>query len=136
MVTALEDIGIGNCAKAIALIFAATNAGWRRMLGGEVFVLDRVLADACGAVKDRSGDHIGSIVHHEPALNAEFHSLKSASRAALLAILAMSSLPPLYGIRAALIAAGRQVRVALAATHLTTSQRYWRHFPSWECLKA
>jgi hypothetical protein len=107
MVTALEDIGIGNLDVAIAMIAAASNADWRRRLGGDGPVLDVILTLPCSTVKDRSADHVDSIVRHEPVPDDECRALMRASRSALLAITASSDLPLLYQIRAGLIAAGR-----------------------------
>jgi len=66
-VTALEDIGIGNveaCAEQVAI---TVHPELRRVLGGNVCALDYALARACGAAKDRTPDHLGSIVERESA---------------------------------------------------------------------
>jgi hypothetical protein len=107
MVTALEDIGIGDVEASVLLIAAATNGRWRACLGGDELLLSHLLPRACSAIKDRSGDHILSIINHEPVVDLDYGALKGASLSALLAIVAMPSLPVLYRIRAALLAAGR-----------------------------
>ena len=107
MVVALEDIGIGDIRAAALLIATATTPKLRRLIGDDASALQYVVEEACAAIKDRTGDHLGSIVGREPIPEAASAVLKSASRSALLAIVAASSIPLAQRVRAALIVAGR-----------------------------
>ena len=104
---ALEDIGIADMTVAAELIGIATWPAARRLLGGDIPALDVALARACGAVKDRTGDHLASIVGREPIPNMDRVALKTASPNALLAMIASSDLPWGRRLRAAVLVSGR-----------------------------
>lgn len=86
-VTALEDIGIGDCDAAAELVAIATYAGIRRRLGGNRLALDYGLDRACRAVKDRTPDHLHSVVEREPGRAERVEALRHASDSALVAVL-------------------------------------------------
>ena len=104
MVTALEDIGLGDPDCAVLLVGLAALPQARRLLGSNGAALDVALRLGCEAVKDRSGDGFGSIAR-EMALAVESHSLNDASTNARLAVLASSYLPWRRRLRAALLLA-------------------------------
>jgi hypothetical protein len=106
-VVALEDIGIADITVAAELIGIATLPAVRRLLGGDIPALGIALARACGAVKDRSGDHLASVIGREPTTDADRAALRAASPNALLAMLASSDLPWTRRLRAAVRASGR-----------------------------
>jgi hypothetical protein len=106
-VIAFEDIGIGNLDLAIALVAASCSAKWRRQLGGDELVLERALGMAAAATKDRSTDHLWSILRHDHGPNGEAKGLARASFPALVAVVSAKHLPLSYRARAALLAAGR-----------------------------
>lgn len=106
-VVALEDIGIADIDVAAVLVAISTFTAARKLLGGDLHALDIALARACSAAKDRSGDHLASIVGREPLDNMDRVALRSASPNALLPILASSDLPWTRRLHAAVIAAGR-----------------------------
>jgi hypothetical protein len=110
MTLALEDIGIGDTDAAADLVAISTLKAARRVLGGDRHALEIALARACGALKDRSGDHLLSIVGREPIQSADQAALRSASANALLAMMASSSLPWTRRVRAAVMASGRDER--------------------------
>jgi hypothetical protein len=106
-VIALEDIGIADIPVAAELVGIATLPAARRQLGGDAKALDIALARACGAVKDRTGDHFGSILGREPVDHADGVALRTASANALLAVIASSAQPWPRRLRAATLASGR-----------------------------
>jgi hypothetical protein len=102
MTLALEDIGIGDITACAALVGLATAKETRRLL--EPHTLDVALALGCGALKDRSSDHLTSILrlsHPDRAL------LKASSINALLAVVASASQPWLRRLHAARLAEER-----------------------------
>lgn len=103
-IVALEDIGVANIDAAITMIAVATSMKRRKAIGGELLALEFVLAEACKAAKDRSGDHLISVITHEPVSAPERVILQGASRSALLARMVTSSVPLVSRIRAALVA--------------------------------
>ena len=107
MVVALEDIGIGNIEVAALLVATATRSKLRRLIGDDAGALQYVVEEACAATKDRTGDHLGSIVGLEPIPDAERVVLNGASQSALLAIVTAPPIPLAQRVRAALIVAGR-----------------------------
>jgi hypothetical protein len=107
MVVALEDIGIADPDAAAELITISTLTAARRLLGGDAHALDIALARACAAVKDRSGDHLASIIGREPVENMDRVAIRTASPNALLAMVAASDLPWERRLRAAVAASGR-----------------------------
>ena len=106
-VVALEDIGIGDVTVAAELVAISTMPAARRLLGGDIPALDIALMRACGAAKDRTGDHLASIVGREPIPNMDRVALRTTSPNALLAMIASSDLPWERRLRAAVIASGR-----------------------------
>jgi hypothetical protein len=106
MTVALEDIGIADTDVAAELIAISTQSQSRRLLGGDACALDIALIRACGAAKDRTGDHFCSILGREQVDDAERAVLKAASSNALLAMLAKSDLPWSRRLRAGALLAG------------------------------
>jgi hypothetical protein len=106
-VIAFQDVGIGNLDLAIALVAVGSSAKWRRRLRGDKLVLERALVMAAAATKDRSTDHLWSILRHDRGPDAEAKGLARASSSALIAVVSAKHLPLSYRTRAALLAAGR-----------------------------
>lgn len=106
-VTALEDIGIGNIDVVAETVAIASLTATRRLFPSDLTALDHVLVRACGAVKDRSGDHLCSILHREPVDPDQARLLARASGDALLAVMASSHQPLPQRLRAAVLASGR-----------------------------
>jgi hypothetical protein len=106
-VTTLEDIGIADVTVVAEMVAISTLPATRRLLGGDLPALDIALAQACSAAKDRSGDHLASILGREPVDPEDRAALRHASPNALLAMLASSDLPWTRRLRAAVIASGR-----------------------------
>lgn len=100
MVVGLEDIGLGDCFGAVSAITLATVPQTRRLLGGNIPALDVALRLGCEATKDRTGDHFGALARE---MGDETHSLKEASEAARLAVLASAYLPWRRRLRAAVL---------------------------------
>lgn len=101
MTAGLEDIGIGEPETAAIVIGIATLPQVRHLLGGNVRALDVALLKACEAVKDRNGDHFGSLAR---TLNAvDSHGLDLASRNALGAVLASPHVSWRRRLRAAIM---------------------------------
>lgn len=88
MTLALEDIGIGDVEACAALVAIATSKESRSLL--DPHALDVALALGCGALKDRSSDHLTSILR---IAHTERDALAAASPNALLAVMASSSQP-------------------------------------------
>jgi hypothetical protein len=88
MTLALEDIGIGDIEACATLVGIATSKETRRLL--DPHALDVALALGCGARKDRSSDHLTSILR---IAHTERDALAAASPNALLAVMASSSQP-------------------------------------------
>lgn len=116
MVVGLEDIGIGNCDTAVALVSFASIPELRRLAGGNGAALDIAVLLGCEAVKDRAGDGFCSIAR-EMKESKDHHSLEDASDNARLAVLSSSYLDWRRRLRAALLLAevgGRAAERALA----------------------
>lgn len=104
IVIALEDIGIGDVEAAVQIIALATKPRWREEFGGDRAVLDRVVMDGCCAVKDRSGDHIASLL--SVANPQRFLTIPAnAPRSELLVAVASQKLPSMTRLDAAVRAA-------------------------------
>jgi hypothetical protein len=106
MTVALEDIGIADIDVAVELIAISTLSQGRRLLGGDARALDIALVRACGALKNRTGDHFCSILGREQVDEAERAVLQTASSNALLAMLAKSDLPWSRRLHACALLAG------------------------------
>ncbi|MDR5727947.1 MAG: hypothetical protein RB191_11030 [Terriglobia bacterium] len=106
-VIALEDIGIASIETVADVIAISALRASRRLLGGDIPALDIALTRACAAVKDRTGDHLGSIINREPVDEMDRVALHQASPHALLAVLASSDLPWTRRLHAGVLAAGR-----------------------------
>jgi len=100
MVIALEDIGIGDPDVALQLIALSTRPRWREEFGGDLAVLDRLLAEGCAAIKDRSGDHVYSLISEGHPV-AFPKAPPQASRSVLLTTVASPTLPALTRLDAA-----------------------------------
>jgi len=107
MTVGLEDIGIGDTTVATELVSLATLKAGRRVVGGDRAALEAVLVRACAAIKDRTGDHLASVLHREPIDAADAAALNRASQNALAAIIASSQLPWTRRVRAAALLSGR-----------------------------
>jgi hypothetical protein len=106
-VTALEDIGIGDMEAAAQVMAIACLPAVRRLFGDDLAALDAALAVACGAVKDRSGDHLCSVAGREPVMPEDNALLGQASPNALFAVVASSGQPWVRRLRAAIMVSGR-----------------------------
>lgn len=100
MVVALEDIGLGDPEAAASLVGLAAVPETRRLFANPEEALDVALRLACDAIKDRTGDHFGSIARE---MISAPHSLTLASTNARLAVLLSSYLPWRRRLRAALL---------------------------------
>jgi hypothetical protein len=69
MTVALEDIGVGALDVALDLTAISASAVARRLLGGSRAALEIVIPLACRAVKDRTADHLASLVRHGQSAN-------------------------------------------------------------------
>lgn len=107
MTVALEDIGIADIDVTAELVAISTLSQGRRLLGGDTYALDIALVRACGAAKDRTGDHLNSIISREAMFDNDQAALRTASPSALLAMSASSHLPWTRRLRAAVLASGR-----------------------------
>ena len=85
LVTALEDIGVGDLVLATQVI-AAADAGWRRRAGGDARVISYLIERMCDASKDRSADYLLSIAQDHPDHEEERRRLGSAEIGDLLAV--------------------------------------------------
>lgn len=106
-VIALEDIGIADIEAIAALVAVSLLPTARRLFGSDAVALDHALVRTCTAAKDRSGDHLSSILHREPVDPEQSGLLVRASGDALLAVVASSHLPLTQRLRAAVLASGR-----------------------------
>jgi hypothetical protein len=106
-VTALEDIGIADIELAAEIVAVASLTAARRLFPSELQALDHILVRACDAVKDRSGDHLYSILYREPVDPDQTRLLAQASGDALIAVIASSYQPLPQRLRAAVLASGR-----------------------------
>lgn len=85
---ALEDIGIGDSDIAAELVAIASHPELRRVLGGTPHALDHALERGCRAVKDRTPDHLHSVVERAPDRHEYVPALRPASDNALVAVVA------------------------------------------------
>jgi hypothetical protein len=79
----------------------------RQLIGGDARALDIGLLRACEAVKDRTADHLGSIIGREQILDSERALLAAASKSELSAMIAAPTVRLVQRVRAALILSGR-----------------------------
>ena len=110
MVIALEDVGIGDPEVAVQMVALSTRPRWRGEFGGDLAVLDRLVAEACASVKDRSADYVYALIsegHPEQFPKAP----PQASRAVLLTTLTDPRLPTLTRMDAAVRAAALEASV-------------------------
>ena len=117
-VVGLEDLGIADIDVAAELIAISTLTAARRLLGGDIPALDIALTRACAAAKDRTGDHLASIISREPLDNMDRVAIRTASPTALLAMLASADLSWTRRLHAAVIASGRSDTVQLVAPNI------------------
>lgn len=117
-VVALEDIGIADPAVVAELVAISALTTARRVLGGDLLALDIALTRACSATKDRTGDHLASIIGREPLDNTDRVALRSASSNGLLDMLASPDLPWNRRLHAAAIASGRSDTVQPVAPNI------------------
>lgn len=110
-VVALEDIGIADIEAVAELVALASIPAARRLFPSESAALDHALVRGCGAVKDRSGDHLCSILHREPVEPDAAKLLARASGDALLAVVASSRHPLTQRLRAVVLASGRSEEI-------------------------
>jgi hypothetical protein len=103
----LEDIGIGDVETAAELVGIGLLPAARKLMGGDLPALDHGLARACSAAKDRTADHLASIIGREPLPGADRAMLRAASGNALLAVIASSTAPWTRRLHAAALASGR-----------------------------
>lgn len=106
-VTALEDIGIADIEAVAELIAVSLLPAARRLFASDAVALDRALLRGWSAVKDRSGDHLSSILHRVPVDPDQTRLLARASGDALLAVVASSHQPLTQRLRAVVLASGR-----------------------------
>ncbi len=106
-VTALEDIGIADIEAAAEITAIASIPAARRLFASDAVALDYALLRGCSAVKDRSGDHLCSILHRVPVDPERAGLLARASGDALLAVVVSSHQPLTQRLRAAVLASGR-----------------------------
>jgi hypothetical protein len=106
-VTALEDIGIGDVEAAAQVMAIACIPAARRLFGDDLTALDMALVIACGAVKDRTADHLCSVAGREPVTPEDKTLLGQASPNALFAVVASSGQPWVRRLRAAVMVSGR-----------------------------
>jgi len=89
MTVALEDIGIASTEIAAELVAIAALPVARRLVGSNEVAIDIAVQRTCAAVKDRSGDHFGSL---EQQVLAQWRNcLKPTSVDAYLAALFASN---------------------------------------------
>lgn len=136
MTVGLEDIGIGDITVAAELVALGTIQAARRLMGGDRAALDVALARACSTPKERSADHLASILTREPVTYADSAALNSASRNALAAIVASSSLPWTRRLRAAALLAGHRTDGRTAAFGSTAAFGVFRELGVPELLLA
>jgi hypothetical protein len=67
-VLAVEDVGVGDIDLAIRILAATGDAKTRQLLGGDRVVLGYLIERLCGAVMDRTADHLLSIAQDHPHL--------------------------------------------------------------------
>ncbi len=89
---ALEDIGVGDAETAAEIIAITTIPEARKLLGGNTRALRIAGSLASGALKDRSGDHLWSILRHDCLSEARFSSDRGLSRDGLAAALTNAKL--------------------------------------------
>ncbi len=106
-VVALEDIGIADIEAVAKLVAIAMLPAARRLFASDAVALDYALVRDCTAVKDRSGDHLSSILHRVPIDPDQARLLARASGDALLAVVASSHQPLTQRLRAVVLASGR-----------------------------
>jgi hypothetical protein len=87
MTIGLEDIGIGDVEAAAELIGIAALPQVRTLFASPAQAVDMAVRRACEAVKDRTGDHFGSLAR-DVSGSAEVNGLDEASVNALGAVLA------------------------------------------------
>lgn len=67
MTVALEDVGVGDLDVALDLVAVSALPVARRLLGGSRASLEILIPLACRAIKDRTADHLASLVRWQGA---------------------------------------------------------------------
>lgn len=105
LVTALEDIGVGDVALATHVI-AAADASWRKRVGGDGPVVLYLIDRMCDAPKDRSADYLLSAAEHHADYEGDRNRLADAEVGELLDTAQDTALPLPTRALAAWFAAG------------------------------
>ena len=84
MVTALEDIGVGDISVATEVIAASADAKWRRTVGGDMRVISYLIEKMCEVPKDRSADHLLAAAQTHPDHRDDRYDLAGAEIGDLL----------------------------------------------------
>ena len=84
MVTALEDVGVGDPSLAAEVIAASVDASWRKSVGGDMRVISYLIEKMCEVPKDRSADHLLAAAQTHPDKHDDRNDLAGAEIGDLL----------------------------------------------------
>jgi len=116
IVTALEDLGVGEVDLTARIIAASRDRSWRQTVGGEWAVISTWIVQACDGSCDQSSNDLWNIARTDPGLDDFKASLGEADLPDLLRIMTDPNEPPEHRGVAVLIVLGEDA--GPAPTHI------------------
>ena len=117
LVTALEDLGIGEIDLLARIVAAYRDRSWRAQVGGEWRVVSALIAQACAGTRDQTANDLWNIARNDPGLDDFKSGLCDANVDDLLYIMCADHQPVVHRGVAVLIALGEDAGSA-APTHI------------------
>jgi hypothetical protein len=117
LVTALEDLGIGEIDLLARIVSSMRNSSWRRRVGGDWPVICTLITQACAGTRCQSANDLWNVARSDPGLNPFKAALCDAELPDLLSLMTDESLPISKRGAAVLIALGEDAGPA-SPTHI------------------
>jgi len=118
IVTALEDLGVGEIDLLARIVAASRDRAWRQRVGGDWPVVTALIAQACAGTRDQSANDLYNIAQNAPELDDFKASLAEAYLPDLLDVMTDEDRPIGDRGAAVLIALGEPAGPA-APVHIT-----------------
>ncbi len=119
LVTALEDLGIGEVDLLARIVAAARDRIWRANVGGDWPVVSTLIAQACAGTRCQSANDLWNLAENDPDLDAFKSDLCEAELGDLLVLMTDEAQPVAHRGVAVLIALGVPTGPA-APTHIAS----------------
>jgi hypothetical protein len=118
LVTALEDLGVGEVDLLVRIVAASRDRAWRSRVGGDWPVIANLIKLACAGTRCQAANDLWNIAKNDPDLDTFKSSLCDAELGDLLVMMADGDRPISHRGVAVLIALGEDAGPA-APTHIT-----------------